>query len=176
MKDFVLDIEPLTAEMVSPFGWMLGKPFPTADNAVAYGNGKNGFWHEHTFDPGSGGEHEILWVTYDVSDPTIDRLESHRFTQQAVIPLLGGIIQVVTTSNEGGSPDLASAKAFALSPGTGICMRPGVWHATRTVGQDTTCLMLTRRSTTIDLIHHLAHGFPAVESRILDIDRIRLNR
>lgn len=176
MKDAVVDIEPLTAAAFAPFGWMLGKTFPISGTAVAYGNTRNGFWHEHVFDPGSGGEAEILWVTYDVSDTTVDRLESHHLTQQAVIPLIGSIIQIVAASDEHGNPDLASTRAFVLSPGMGICMQTGVWHATRTVEQAATCLMLTRRSTTIDLVDHLTRGIPAVESRILNVDKIHLSR
>lgn len=171
-----ISVEAITPEAFAPFGWMLGKPFPVAEHAVAYGTADNGFWHEHIFDPGIGGEHEVLWVTYNVSDPTVDRLELHRLTQQAVVPLIGSIIQVVALSDAAGNPDLATVKAFILSPGIGICMQPNTWHATRTTGTDATCLMLTRRSTTVDLVDHLARGAPAVETRLLDIDKIRLSR
>ncbi|WP_341894619.1 ureidoglycolate lyase [Ferrovibrio terrae] len=171
-----ISVDAITPEAFAPFGWMLGKPFPVTESAVAYGTACNGFWHEHIFDPGMGGEHEVLWVTYNVSDRTVDRLELHRLTQQAVVPLVGSIIQVVALSDAAGKPDLATVKAFMLSPGVGICMQPNIWHATRTTGSDATCLMLTRRSTTADLVDHLTRDAPATETRLLDIDRLRLSR
>jgi ureidoglycolate lyase len=119
--------------------------------ATAYRNTATAFWHEHLFDPGPDGEVEVLWVTYRDAGQAIDRLEVHHLTQQAVVPLIGEIIQVVALSDEEGAPDLATIRAFHLSTGVGICMHPSVWHATRTIGPEATCLMLTRRSTTLIL-------------------------
>jgi ureidoglycolate lyase len=51
-------------------------------------------------------------------------------------------------------------------------MRAGVWHATR--ADNATCLMLTRGSTTEDLIGHLVNERPAKESAILEIPQVRL--
>jgi hypothetical protein len=45
-------------------------------------------------------------------------------------------------------------------------MRPGCWHASFVLGGETTCLMLTRRSTTRDLVAHLRGESVAVESSI----------
>jgi ureidoglycolate lyase len=63
-----------------------------------------------------------------------------------------------------------------LSPGVGICMHARVWHATRTTGPKATCLMLTRRSTTVDLIGHLANAHPARETNLRDIQPIHMAR
>lgn len=172
-----IPIEPISAAAAAPYGWMLGKPYPEADAVPAFTSPGSDFWQEHVFDAGTAGEPEILWVTYRVSDPVVDKLEVHRLTQQAVIPLIGGIIQVVAASTASGDPDLSTARAFALMPGNGICMKPGTWHATRTNGPgEATCLMLTRRSTTADLVGHLVHKRPAAESRLTDIDKLRLAR
>ncbi|MCW0234502.1 MAG: ureidoglycolate lyase [Ferrovibrio sp.] len=171
-----LPVEVLTAEAFTLFGWMLGKPFPGKGDAAAYASAGSDFWHEHAFNPGAGGEHEILWVKYRVSTPSIDRLETHHLTEQAVIPLVGNIIQIVAVSDGSGAPDLATLRAFSIFPGSGICMRPSVWHATRTGGQEATCMMLTRGSTTADLVSHLTRGVPATESRLLDINRFQLDR
>jgi ureidoglycolate lyase len=161
---------------VAPFGWILGKPYPPEAGATAYRNTATAFWQEHLFDPGPDGEVEVLWVTYSDASQAIDRLEVHHLTQQAVVPLIGEIIQVVALSDGGGAPDLASVRAFHLSPGVGICMHAGIWHATRTIGPEATCLMLTRRSTTVDLIGHLANAHPVRETSLRDIQQIHMTR
>jgi ureidoglycolate lyase len=161
---------------VAPFGWMLGKPYPLEGSATAYRNTATAFWQEHLFDPGPDGEVEVLWVTYRDASQAIDRLEVHHLAQQAVVPLIGEIIQVVALSDGEGAPDLATVGAFHLSPGVGICMQPGVWHATRTIGPEATCLMLTRRSTTADLIGYLANAHSARETSLRDIQHIHMTR
>lgn len=172
----VLRIEPIRESAMAPFGWMLGKPLPTAKEAVAFSSPGSDFWHEHIFDAGDGGQHEILWVKYRSTDATVAKLEVHHLTQQAVVPVTGSIVQIVAASDAAGEPDLATLRAFAIDPGQGICMRPGTWHATRSVRGEATCLMLTRQSTTMDLVRHLNHGAGAEESRMTDIPPLRLER
>jgi len=169
---FKARIEEPTQHSMAPYGWVLGKPFPNETGAVAFRNSTTGFWREHIFDPGDGGEVEILWVDYSNADPLVDRLEKHHFTQQAVVPLTGHIIQILALSAADGAPDLSSIRAYRLSPGIGLCMRPGVWHATRS--RAATCLMLTRRSTTIDLVKHLEDGEPSCDTALQDVPPIRL--
>lgn len=172
----ILHIEPISEAAVTPFGWMLGKPLPTATDAIAFTSPASDFWHEHIFNTGDGGVTEILWVKYRSDDPAVTRLEVHHLTQQAVVPVIGGIVQILAASNAAGEPDLGTVRAFAISPGQGICMRPGIWHATRSAGGEATCLMLTRRSTTVDLVRHLNRGAAAEESRMVDIPSLQLER
>lgn len=169
-------VENISESAVAPFGWMLGKPLPTAKDAVAFTSPASDFWHEHAFNTGAGGESEILWVKYHSADTTVARLEVHHLTQQAVVPVIGSIVQILAASDAVGEPDLATLRALSIGPGQGICMRPGIWHATRSGGGEATCLMLTRRSTTLDLVRHLNHGETAEESRMADIPALRLER
>jgi ureidoglycolate lyase len=169
-------VQPIDPIAAAQFGWMLGKPYPVEAAAAAYRNTATAFWQEHVFDPGPEGKVEVLWVTYHDAGQVIDRLEVHHLTEQAIVPLTGEIIQVVALSDRQGAPDLDTIQAFHLSPGVGICMRPGVWHATRTIGLEATCLMLTRRSTTVDLIGHLANAHPARESSLRDIHQVHMIR
>jgi ureidoglycolate lyase len=171
-----LRIEPINEASVAQFGWMLGKPLPTATDAIAFTSPASDFWQEHVFNTGDGGAPEILWVTYRSDDPAVTRLEVHHLTQQAVVPVIGSIVQVIAASDAAGEPDLSTVRAFTINPGQGICMRPGIWHATRSAGVDSTCLMLTRRSTTVDLVRHLNRGAAAEESRMTDIPQLRLER
>jgi len=167
-----LAVEAPTEQGVAPYGWLLGKPFPTAEGAVAFGNATGGFWHEHPFDPGDGGEVEVLWVDYRNDDPLVGSFEKHHLTQQAVVPLTGDIVQILALSGPDGAPDLATVRAFSLTPGIGLCMRPGVWHATRSQGA--MCLMLTRRSTTMDLVKALKGAEPAAETSLRDVAPVAL--
>lgn len=169
-------IEALTAAAIAPYGWMLGKGMSAGQDVASHASAASDFWHEHDFDAGTGGKPEILWVTYRSVDPAIGRLEAHSLTQQAVIPLTGSIVQILAAPSAGGTPDLATVRAFAISPGHGICMRPGIWHATRSDGGPATCLMLTRHSTTADLVQHLNRDMPVVESRFSDTPGLHLSR
>jgi ureidoglycolate lyase len=167
-------IEEATPDSVTPYGWMLGKPFPSEASAPAFRNSATGFWREHLFDPGKDGEVEVLWVDYNNADPLVGQLEKHHLTQQAVVPLKGNIIQILALSAADGAPDLSSLRAFRLSAGIGLCMRPDVWHATRS--KAATCLMLTRASTTVDLIAGLEREAPPTETSLRDIPPVRLMR
>jgi ureidoglycolate lyase len=167
----MIDIQPLTADNFRPYGWMLGKTILLEGSIPAFRNPETDFWQEHIFDPGIGGETEVLWVKYRNSQHEVTCLEAHSLTQQAIVPLTGEIIHVVAGSEEDGSPDIRSVSAFRVHVGEGICMRPGCWHTTRVDVQEVTCMMLTRRSTTIDLIAHLTGGCALSESAITVVDR-----
>ncbi len=162
-------VQPLSQEAFAPYGWVLGKPFPTTQDSVAFINAVTDFRSEHVFDCGSGGQPEILWVSYRNAAATVATLEVHHLTQQAIVPLNGDIVHFVAASTDDGAPDLRTLSAFRVINGAGICMRPGCWHATRVAGGEVACLMLTRRSTTADLVDHLHGKRTAVESAMFDI-------
>lgn len=104
----------------------------------------------------------------------VSQVEKHLLTEQAIVPLTGSVVQFMACSNSDGSVDLSTAATFIVHPGQGICMRPDAWHATRSLSPEVTCLMLTRASTTIDLVRHLRDGQVAGESVIVDIPRCEL--
>jgi ureidoglycolate lyase len=165
-------VEPLTAQAFAPFGAVLGSPFPGERPEAAFGNPGSDFWHAHDFDTGDGGQPELLWVRYRNDSLRVRTLEAHWFTEQAIVPLGGrDIVQVVCPTRSGGgrTPDLARARAFRVTSGQGICMRAGCWHASLVTGGETTCLMITRRSTTLDLVAHLQGASAATESGIVAV-------
>ncbi|MFD4840901.1 ureidoglycolate lyase [Achromobacter sp. NPDC058515] len=164
-----LEINDLTTDAFTAYGWMLGKPMPDGHGVPLYSNTATDFWQEHLFNTGAGGDAELLWVNYRSQSAEVASLEKHLLTQQAIVPLTGEIVQVVARSAADGSPDLATLAAFRVPQGQGVCMRPGCWHATRVAGAEVTCLMLTRRSTTVDLIQHLTTDARASESAIAAI-------
>ena len=108
----------------------------------------------------------MLWVSYKNRLREVSNLEVHRLSQQAIVPLTGAIIQVVAGGRPDGSPDGSSIRAFRVPVGEGICMRPGCWHTTRVYAQEVKCLMLTRRSTTVDLVAYLTGGSSLSESAV----------
>ncbi|RDJ98048.1 ureidoglycolate lyase [Paraburkholderia lacunae] len=171
-----IPIGPLDATLCEPYGWMLGKPVRADSDAPSYISPASDFWREHLFDTGSQGETEILWVTYRNRDKKVTSLELHRLTQQAIVPLTAPVIQIVATSSDDGTPNLNSLRAFDIPVGKGLCMRPNIWHATRVHEREATCLMLTRPSTTYDLVVHLKTHAPACESVMRSIEMHRLER
>lgn len=160
-----LIVSELTPEAFASYGSVLEKP---AGAAVAFNSAAIDFRQAHVFRTG-GGEPEILWVTYRDASVQIDRLEMHNLTEQAVIPLIGEIIQIVALGSTAGTIDPDSIRAFRVPVGRGICMRPECWHTTRVIGPEATCMMLTRRSTTADLIGHLTSGQILAESAFCDV-------
>jgi ureidoglycolate lyase len=167
----LIDVRPLTVENFHSYGWLLGKSIRLDGSIPAFSNAEIDFWQEHMFDPGVGGETEMLWVTYRKQQRAVTSLEVHRLTQQAIVPLTDDIIQVVADSREDGSPDESSMSAFRVPVGQGICMRPGCWHTTRVYAQEVKCLMLTRRSTTVDLIAYMNGNSSVSESAHAVVDR-----
>jgi ureidoglycolate lyase len=138
------------------------KVLPTAlsdcPNAQSWHSTRSDFWHVHDFEPGDGGETEVLWVTYRPIDSVVASLEVHWFTQQIVVPLgSSALIQLLCPTKQDGSntPDLNKIGAWLIRPGQGVCMMPGCWHASLAVDSEVTAMMLTRRSTTLDLVLQL---------------------
>lgn len=169
-----LTVQALTPESFAPFGWMLGRAYPAQRSASAFTNPATDFWHQHSFQTGAQDGAEILWVNYRNTDSFVTSLEKHLLTQQVITPLTGSIIQVMAGSLADGSVDLSTAAAFCIPPGQGICMHPHAWHATRSLAPEVTCLMLTRASTTVDLVSYLNGAPTAQESAIVEIPRHEL--
>jgi len=160
-------IEALDEQAFREFGWVLGNPFAQDPAATAFSHPGSDFWHVHDFDPGDGGTTEVLWVNYRDDSLRVRALEVHWLTEQAIVPLDGHeLVHVVCPTRTDASrlPDLARLRCFRIRCGLGICMRPGCWHASFVTGGQTTCLMLTRRSTTRDLVAHLKGAPSLVES------------
>ncbi|MBF5006577.1 ureidoglycolate lyase [Diaphorobacter caeni] len=166
--------QPLSEENFAPFGWTLGRDFPSTAHPSAFTNPATDFWSQHIFQTGAQDGAEVLWVNYRNMDPFVTHLEKHLLTEQAIVPLTGSIIQLMACSTDDGGVDLSTATAFIIHPGQGICMRPGAWHATRSTSPEVTCLMLTRASTTVDLVRHLTLGECARESAITEIPRLEI--
>lgn len=165
-------IEELTKDGFAAYGTAIGLAGQDGDapgGQDSWLNPASDFWHEHDFRTGTDAA-QILWVIYRVADPQVQRLEAHTLTQQALLPLTGDVIQIVARSGADGAPDPDSIRAFRLRPGHGIVMAPGCWHATRTEGGAVTCAMLTRRSTTSDLIGHLVRGTTLAETSFAAVD------
>lgn len=166
-----IQIEALDEQRFAPFGQMLGTPFPKDPKAIAYGHPGSDFWHVHDFNPGEGGTTEVLWVNYRNANLRVTGLEVHWLTEQAIIPLGSGLVHVVCPGREDGSrlPDLSGLRAFKIELGQGICMRAGCWHASFVLAGQVTCMMLTRHSTTQELVAHLARGSVAAETSMVEL-------
>ena len=165
-----ISVHPLEHATFDAYGWVLGASPADAEPSRRFLSPATDFWSARAFDTGAAGQTEVLWVIYRSGERVVDSLEVHHLTEQAIIPLTGSIIQIVARGAEGGgAPNLSTLAAFRVAPGQGISMRRGCWHTTRVPAGEVRCAMLTRRSTTLDLVAHLVHGAPAVESAVLPI-------
>lgn len=90
------------------------------------------------------------------------------------MPLSGEMVHVVAPSQTENTklPDVSRLKAFHIVPKQGVVMNPGVWHTSFVFSGETTCLMLTRASTTIDLVKHLNNESLAEESAIVELSQL----
>ena len=171
--EIVLPVESLDAGNFAEFGVVLGDGPSFAPETIAFSDQTTDFWSVHAFDPGAGGAPEVLWVNYRNDSLQVRALEVHWLTEQAIVPLMGGdLLHVVAPTCADGRriPDLSRLRCFRVTGGRGICMRPGCWHASFVTWGETTCLMLTRRSTTRDLVAHLKEGTPAAETAVVRLD------
>lgn len=159
-----LTVEPLTPEAFAPFGWVIGRK-PAPGDTDVMGNEITKWRGDHVFDPGVGGEVEMVWVNYCWKPFVCQWVESHRLTHQSFIPLGGSVpvIHVVAPPPEDPdapdiAPDLSKARAFLLDGTMGTCLRRGTWHAHFPVGGVANFLMITRESSTRDIENRLAAG------------------
>jgi ureidoglycolate lyase len=169
-----LRIQILTREAYGPFGWVLGAA-PDTENPTHFDSERTTFWHEHDFDVGEGGVVQFVWVRYKRRDFTILHLESHRLTEQTIVPVTGQpIIHVVCPPPDDPMapdivPDLGRMEAFLLDGSKGVCMKPGCWHAHFPLGDEATYLMVTRRSTTADLLNAKHSGADPTETVVQEM-------
>ncbi|SIT50923.1 conserved hypothetical protein [Paraburkholderia piptadeniae] len=170
----LLRVEQLTPEAFSPYGWVLGKRLSASAEDPLFQSESLSMWCEHLFDAGTANETEILWASFGDKSDLVQQLEVRRLTQEAMVPLTGSLIQIVAFSQATRIPEMSSLRAFEIPVGMGTCIRPWCWHATRTLSGPTTAFMLSRRSTSFDLIVHLHTGAPLSESASIPICTHRL--
>ena len=168
-----IPVLPLSAGAFAPYGAVLGAA-SVAD--FDYRGPLSDFRHEHAFETATiadaGGRTDILGVLYRDPGPDVRRMEMHRLTEQAVVPLTQDIVQAVALGmrDDGERPDAATLAAFRIPVGSGICMKPGCFHASFAPWGAARCLMVSRLSTTRDLAAHLSRGTPLAETRIVALD------
>lgn len=152
-----INVKPINQSRLQKWAKAWPLPIEAAKNTQAFISPNSDFWHVHDFEPGKGGQTEVLWVTYRPRLLSISGLEVHWYTEQAVVPLGSApLIQVLCpTKPDTKEPDLDKIEALQILPGQGICMMPGCWHATFAIESEVVAMMLTRRSTTLDLVKQL---------------------
>jgi ureidoglycolate lyase len=153
---------------------VLGGP-PDLDSPDHFDSETTRFWAEHDFEVGEGGDVQLLWVNYRWRGFEIQYVESHRLTEQAIIPVTGDpIVHVVCPPPDDLMapdivPDLDRMQAFLLDGSKGVCMKKGCWHAHRSLRDEATYLMITRRTTTTDILDEKRGGAETTETVVWEI-------
>lgn len=126
----VLRPEPLTAEAFAPFGDVIetdGAETRTINAGYATR------FHDLTrIDVGAEGGRPILSVFEGRPRPrpiALDLLERHPLGSQSFYPLDDWDWLAVVAPDEGGRPDIASARCFRARGDQGLTYAPNVWHA-----------------------------------------------
>ena len=167
-------VQRLTRKAYEPFGWVLGSP-PGRQHPDYVEGRISTFWGEHIFDVGKGGAVQFVWLDYRWRGFEIQELESHRLTEQALAPVtLRPMVHVVCPPPQDPSapdivPDLSQMEAFLLDGTKGVCMKRGCWHTPLPLGDNIPYLMITRHSTTTDLLHAERSGADVTETVICEI-------
>ncbi len=150
-------VERLTEEAFAPFGTVIGVK-PQAGDPLLFGSDTVKWRTAHNFDPGEGGVTEFVWVNYGRKPLMVEKLECHRLTQQAFIPLGGSVplIHVLAPPADDVMadeiyPDMSRAQAFLIDGSMGVSLKRGCWHAHFSLGEWANWLMITRRSTTVEI-------------------------
>jgi ureidoglycolate hydrolase len=165
-----VQLHPLTPQEYEPFGWVLGPAPPVSEETECVDELASIYWNAHDFHPGEGGVVEFAWSIYKLRPFSVVVLECHRLTEQAFIPIggfpLGHVVCPPPEDPSAGAvaPDLGRVKAFLLDGSTGVCMRRACWHTNFPLVDGTTYLVVTRRSTQVELVREHYQGGPLQET------------
>ncbi len=118
---------PLTAEAFAPYGEVFAVP-ETVGVRTSFDKGLANLRPDV---PAS----LSLILAAPVPQPVlVEVIERHVFTSQSFVPMAPARwVIVVAPRTAEDRPDLAAAEAFLPSPGQGITLAPGTWHAPLTV-------------------------------------------
>ena len=169
-----IKVQGLAREAYEPFGWVLGGA-PDRHDPHYFEAEISTFWGEHVFQVGQGGAVQLVWLQYKARGFEVGEFESHRLTEQALIPVAGSpMVHVVCPPPQDPMateivPDLERMQAFLLDGTKGVCMKRGCWHTPLPLVGGASYLMITRKSTTVDLINGERSGAEATETVVRKI-------
>jgi ureidoglycolate lyase len=129
MPELKLRVEPVTAEAFAPFGDVIATPSRAQD---AEGPGWR-WWAETTALRGDDRPWTVGYLDLEPAPPArFDWAERHMRSPEAVVPLSGACLLYVAPPDDpeepGRLPQLDAFRVFRLEPGTGVVLRPAVWH------------------------------------------------
>lgn len=118
------DVEPLTEEAFAPFGTVLSQP---AADSAADGSGWH-WWGEVAALPNDGRRWAFGYLALEPAPLTIDWAEHHLRSPEVVLASGSEIAVYVAPRGPSQSPPLEELRVFAVPPGCGVVLDPGVWH------------------------------------------------
>jgi ureidoglycolate hydrolase len=129
MADRVLPVLELTQEAFAPYGTVVRPPDRSQD---ATGPGWR-WWAETVLLEGDGRRWGIGYLDLEPAPaPGFDWAERHLRSTEAIIPVSGGCLVYVARADHLDGPERAPAfealEVFRVPAGSGVVMRPAVWH------------------------------------------------
>jgi ureidoglycolate lyase len=124
---------PLDPTTFAPYGWCVAPPEGQVGAGVNEGSAAR---FDHVAElPNLRGDGAKLNVVYFQCSARllpfdVVTLERHPLSAQLFVPMNASRYLVVVAEDAGGTPNLATLRAFLARPNQGICYRPNVWHQT----------------------------------------------
>jgi ureidoglycolate hydrolase len=138
-------VEPLTEDAFAPFGKVLSEPLRASD---ADGPGWH-WWGEVAHLPSDGRRWAFGYLALEPAPPTFDWAERHMRSPEVVLATESDIAVYVGLPTASQVPSLEDLRVFAVSPGAGVVLDPGVWHGAPLAlgGRSTSALVLLLEGT-----------------------------
>jgi ureidoglycolate lyase len=129
MPERTLPVDELTEEAFAPFGSVVRRPERAHD---ATGPGWR-WWGETLVLEDDGRPWSIGYLDLEPAPPPrFDWAERHLRSQEAIVPVSGGCLVYVAPPDHPEEPDrlppFDDFRVFRVAPGSGVVMRPAVWH------------------------------------------------
>ena len=120
-----VEVEELSLEAFSPFGFVAGHLNPSAEKI---GGAPVEFFRDMAqLDLGSANRASFSTCRVAPRDFVVDVTEYHSKTGEGVLPLDGDVLVHVGVATTGAFP-VGAIRVFRVPRGTLVVLRPGVWH------------------------------------------------
>ncbi|MDD5016676.1 MAG: ureidoglycolate lyase [Eubacteriales bacterium] len=141
--NMLLAVEAMTKDAFRPYGEVIG-----ISEAVLSGSSENHDYWDGVAEFYPEGKHVCSFLrTKKGLDKAIGEMEQHRYTEEILVALDGDIV-VTVAGMQDNRPDENTIRSFRVAKGSGVIMKPGIWHALPlSYGESSMMLVIFRANT-----------------------------